>query len=370
MRIAVLSGKRGGYDAMLPLLRAAKKDPDVELELILTDHHGSERFGNMAGIVVQEFPNAWVIQVPRVDDSAEARSVALAQATGKLARHLFAMQPDCLILFGDRQESAYAAVAAVEMQIPVIHLQAGDVTGNVDEKYRWMISFAADLCFASCVESAQRLIGRGIEPKQIRTVGDWHLDGYAAQTAQDTQAARKWLAVHGIKKEAFIILLQHPDTTVKAVSTEAQIATTITAIKGFRKEVDTIAIYPCSDPGYQTIIDYLEAASCENFQVFKNIPGELFRPLLRLAKAIVGNSSTGIIEAPFVGTWGVNIGKRQRNRTQYDVGTINVDFTKARITAGIKDSLHKQVPPIGVNRYGLGQAGVLTLKELKKRYKG
>ena len=132
LKIAILTGKRGGFGAMKPMLRNIVADPSLELQLIVTDQHLNEAFGATITEVEREFTVAASIDMKQHGDTAVQRSQALGRCLTGISAELARLAPDCLLLYGDRGEVLATAIAAINLRIPIAHLQGGDVSGNVD----------------------------------------------------------------------------------------------------------------------------------------------------------------------------------------------------------------------------------------------
>lgn len=308
--IAVLSGKRGGYGAMKHLLRCIEADTSTELQLILTDQHLDARFGNTIDEVARSFKITGTAALNQVDGSATERAKALGRCTSLMADLLHDLGPDILVLYGDRGEVLATALAATTLNIPIAHIQGGDVTGSLDENMRHAITKLSHLHFPSTLESAQRILGLGEESWRVHIVGDSHLDCIAAGEFLDENEMRKSVGLTA--KQQFAVVLQHPDATQPDWANE-EMRLTLQAV--LETDLELIVVYPCSDPGYEGII-----AAINEFQwnprihVFKNLEAEVFWSLLAHAKFLIGNSSAGIIESPSFRLPVVNVGNRQLGR--------------------------------------------------------
>lgn len=159
--IAVLTGKRGGYGAMKPLLHAIDNDPHFRLSLIVTDQHVNPRFGATATEIVRDFKIASAVDMEQEDGSALARARALGLCLNRMPGVLNELRPDILILYGDRGEVLATALASIHLGIPIAHLQGGDLSGNVDELMRHAMTKLSHLHFPSTLESANRIRGMG-----------------------------------------------------------------------------------------------------------------------------------------------------------------------------------------------------------------
>jgi len=351
--IGVLSGKRGGFDAMLPMLRLLDESEDFKLTLYLADMHNmEEQFGSTEAD--RELPNSHMHRLhPELfDDYPCARARNICEYGKVLAALMDHRGQDCLVLYGDRGESLSAAMVACQMRIPIAHIQGGDTTGTTDNNMRHAISMLSTWHFVSHQRAADRLVDMGIAKRYVYIVGDSHIDPIVEGDHHDEPYIREELSLVA-HNDPLIVLLQHPDDPNKAAG---EIWETLMALKQIKGQV--VAIYPCSDPGYSEIVNALEdAATLDKLQVHKNLPGPMFRGLMNIADVLVGNSSCGVIEAPYVRLPTVNIGDRQRGRLQTR-STINCPPERGEIEIAILHALScckEDIDP--EHLYGRGNTG-------------
>jgi GDP/UDP-N,N'-diacetylbacillosamine 2-epimerase (hydrolysing) len=333
-RIAVLTGKRGGYGAMKPMLRAIDEDPELELLLIVTDQHLNPRFGATIAEVQTEFQVAAAIDMEQADGSAAARVAALGICMTKMAKVLEELAPDIIVLYGDRGEVLVTAIAALNLGIPIAHLQGGDRSGNVDELMRHSLTKLAHLHFPASEESATRIRGLGEEEWRIKVVGDNHVDPIVAgeYTDKETLAERFDLA----NDERPIVVLQHPETT-RNRDNYADMRGTLNAV--LERDKRTIVVYPCSDQGYHDIVRAIEERRGQKrLSVHKNIEAPDFWGLLSNALVMVGNSSAGLIETPYFRIPAINLGERQIGRLHAE-NVIHAEFGTENVSVALNKAL-------------------------------
>lgn len=346
-KIAVLTGKRGGYDAMLPMLRNMQQDPYFELSMIVCDQHLMEAFGLTGDAISTEFLTYYANPIDR-GDYPISRLMNLGKYVGDIALTLKRIEPDLLIIFGDRGESVSGALAAVEMGIPIAHIQGGDISGNVDDLYRNMITQAANIHFPSNTRSAMRLNALGVMDDVIFEPGDLHLDPIAHMQG-------------AIVKKDRITVLIHPESHSDQASTQAKMKEVMDAADALSVELDCVThfIYPCSDPGYQTIINCIEQGL---YISYKNLPVEEWALQLKKSKVFLTNSSSGLIDAPFLRTPSVIIGTRQAGRLTPS-SCSKCDWNKKDIIYSAKMAMKRPPDPY---RYGRGDAGQEVIKCIKE----
>ena len=310
MRLLIVSGKRGGMEAMLPMLRIMEEDPDITPHLCLVDQHLKVKFGLTASKV--PFPVFAHIQTPRDGDSAWERNHNMGHITRMIGLELSEADPkyDAIVLYGDRGEVAAAALSAVTNGTPIVHLQAGDETGQADNTYRRMISTAASILFVSNEHGLYNLLNQGIEGgrKNIHVVGDQHID-----CLMQSPDPAEIIDISEHDTQYSCVLIYHPETNdAKAEEDKADML-----VKSTSQVAQIIAVYPCSDPGHNGVIRSLEKyRGLDKYRLYGNIQSDTFHHLLKRVDFIIGNSSSGIIEAAYHHTPSVDVGYRQEKRVR------------------------------------------------------
>lgn len=364
-RIAVLTGKRGGYGAMKPMLRAIEEDPELELLLMVTDQHLNPQFGSTIAEVEADFRVAAAIDMEQVDGSPPARVAALGICLSKMAKALQDLKPDIIVLYGDRGEVLVTAIAALNMGVPIAHLQGGDRSGNVDELMRHSLTKLAHLHFPASEESAARIRGLGEEEWRIDVAGDNHVDPIVAGEFTDVTTLAPRFGLRNGEKP--IVVLQHPETT-RVRDNHADMQATLDAVleRGRR----TIVVYPCSDQGYEGIVRAIESRRGHpGVSIHKNIDAPDFWGLISNAAAMVGNSSAGLIETPYFPTPAINLGDRQIGRLHAE-NVIHAEFGKDSVATALDTALEDEAFAFTVARcsrpFGDGLAHRRIVDRLKQ----
>jgi len=313
-KIAVLTGKRGGFGALIPFFQEAESDPDVDLTVIATDMHLSDAFGKTIHEVQQWSRNVVAVPMDQQDSRPVSRAVALGQVLSGMAEALDRIRPDVLMVLGDRGETAATATAAVHLGIPLAHVQGGDLSGNVDEMLRHAITKLSHVHFPATDDSARRIKAMGEEEWRIHVVGDPHVDRIVSgeYTPAETVRARYRIG----PAEQYALVLFHPETIGDPEDSGPMMAAIMKAVVA--RQMRTLVVYPCSDHGYKGIIDVIESYSqTHGVTIHKNIEAVDFWGLQAQASVFVGNSSAGLIEAPYFNLPVVNVGKRQQGRARW-----------------------------------------------------
>lgn len=364
-RIFVLTGKRGGFGAMKPMLRLLRDDPEVELQLVVTDQHVSEKFGKTIGEVRQEFTVAAAVDMEQQGDQPFDRTRALGICLERMSGVLDQLKPDICVLYGDRGEVLVTAVAATSLGIPIAHLQGGDLSGSVDEQVRHAVTKLAQLHFPSTEASRQRIEQMGEEPWRIHVVGDNHIDLIVAGEYASAEQVTELLDLDPVQPVA--VVLQHSETTAPEESHQ-QMIETLEAVKA--SGLQAVVVHPCSDVGYGGVVRAIEELAVgSQFRVRVNLDAPVFWGLLAMATVFVGNSSAGLIETPTFRLPTVNIGRRQEGRMHAE-NVIHAPHDRKAILAAIRraafDLEFRKIAVSCRQLFGDGRAGERIVKVLKE----
>jgi len=366
--ICFFTGKRGGFTHFVPIFEEIDKNSFLKYSIFASDMHLSGSFGKTIKSVEKRAQNVYKIDTLINSDSKVARAKSIGIGILSYSQMLDMLKPDLVFLLGDRGEVLAMAIAAMELNIPIIHLFGGDITqGGVDELVRHAITKLANIHLTSNQSSADRILKMGEDSWRIYKIGSPALDLIKQSRFTNKETIFKKFSLY--ENKPVILLLQH-SVTWQVDQTEKQIIETLKAITEFDFQI--IAVYPCSDPGYETIINNLEKYSRKtNLRVYKNIEFEDFWGLMNIANIFIGNSSAGIMETASFKIPFINIGIRQEGRLRAD-NVIDVAHDRDKIKKAIQKSLFdsafiKQVQNC-ISPYGDGTASkkiVSILENLK-----
>jgi len=294
------------------------------------------------------------VQLHGGDKSKGSWSKALGRGVEGFAKVYEEINPDIVLLSGDRIETFGCCVASAYMGIPIAHIQAGDRSGHIDDSARHAIGKFAHIHLASCKDSADRLKRMGEQEFRIYNVGAPQLDNIVGNNYKEDQ-----VKINGNKinlSTPYILVVQH-SVLVEAEFAKYQISTTLKACSNFN--IPIIVIYPNSDHGYSDIINQIDKyKSRSNIIGLSNVDRDIYLKLLSNCSVLVGNSSSGILEAPSFKVPVVNIGNRQRGRQQAE-NIINCEFSNDSIIESIKTALSDEFSAVlsrAVNPYGDGKS--------------
>ena len=337
--IAVVTTTRADYGLWYWILRAIQQHPDLALELIvggthLRPEHGlTRRFIEQDGFAI----DAEVDFLASSSGDADADvAVAGGRAVEGFARQLRNLRPDMVLLLGDRFETLAAAFAAATLRIPVGHLHGGETTeGALDESYRHAITKLSHIHFPATEQAASRIVQLGERPDQVHVVGAPGLETIARCKHMSLEELSTAI---GIGLEAGFVLVTYHPATLSAQSPEDQVTQLTNGLA--RAERQLVISRPNADAGSAVVASRLEEFCHErsNAHLVASAGQEAYINLMRHAAVMLGNSSSGIIEAPSIPLAVVNVGPRQQGR-QRAANMIDVPCEGEAITDGLKQAL-------------------------------
>jgi len=334
-KIAIIASSRATYGykrKLIGLIHASKK---LELQLIVTGMHLMERYGySIREIKEDGYPIAAAVDIGLKGDTPYAWARSIGKEIQGLASVFEKLKPDIVVVTGDRAEMFAAALTAVYMNIPVAHIQAGDVSGHIDGSARHAITKLSHIHLAACADSAERVRRMGEESWRVFNVGAPQLDEiiYAKKISKE-----KLKTVFKVDfAEPLLLVIQHP-VLVEVDKAYQQMKQTMQALKSLKMQA--VIIYPNIDAGGRKIIKAIKEYEYLPFiHTYRNVNRGYFVSLLREASVLIGNSSCGILEAPSFKLPAINIGNRQRGRMQAD-NIINVGYNARAIKMAVAKAL-------------------------------
>jgi len=328
--VLAITGIRSEYDLMLPVYQAIEAHPELKLSLIVSGAHLSKQYGYTVDSVKNDgFEIVDIVESLINGDRDISRLKSLAVQLMGVIQTVDRVRPDYLLVLGDREESIVFALTGAYLNIPVAHVSGGDrVVGNVDDHIRHAVSKLANLHFTTSQASADRLIKMGEQPFRVFNVGNPGIDRFRTSPQISRAELFEW---YHFPQEwldfPLLLMIQH------IISSEIddayyQMKTTLEAIT--KLQLPTVISYPNSDAGSQAIIQCIEEyRGNEYIRIFENIPRLQFVNTFRHAGCLIGNSSAGFLEAPFVKLPVVNVGNRQTKR----LNAGNVEFVPHKVEA-------------------------------------
>ncbi len=361
-KVCVVITARPSYSRIKTVLQAIQAHPDLQLQLIVGASALLERYGEVVNVIRRDgfVPDAVVYMVLEGENL-----ITTAKSTGlgvvELATIFDNIRPDVVISVADRFETIATAIAASYLNIPVAHVQGGEVTGSIDEKVRHAVTKLSSLHFVSNRSAADRVIRMGEDPEKVFITGCPSIDLADRVVGTQNSGFDPFANYAGVGKpfdprEGYLVVMQHPVTT-EYHDAGSQIQATIEAIRIV--DQPTFWFWPNVDAGSDHISKRLrqfrEFGVTSQIYFFKNMVPEDFLRLLMGARCLIGNSSVGIRECAYLGVPVVNIGNRQQGRDRAN-NVIDVGYNTSDIVAAIHRHLSNGRYPAS-SLYGDGKAG-------------
>ena len=363
-KISITTGTRSEYGILRELIKEISKSKKLELYLLVTGMHLSKKFGyTINEIKKDKIPIHAKIKMIPSGNTPYDMSVSLGKGIIGFSKIFKKIKPDLNVVLGDRDEALASALAASHMNIPNAHIHGGEISQGIDEYNRHAITKISNIHFAATKKSKERIIKMGENRRNVILTGSPSIDEIKmSKISSKHELEKKYLV--DLDKPLFL-LIQHPVTT-EFEKSDLQIKMTLDALSKLKNQ--TIAILPNSDAGNEQIINQLRIFSkkCNFLKVFPNLPRNDYLGFLRYCSALIGNSSSGIIEGSYLHTPVVNIGIRQLGREK-DVNVIDVPiFSKSLILNALKKSLKKKNKKIkNSSIYGTGNASKKIVQYLE-----
>lgn len=374
-KICVVITARPSYSRIKTALSAIKDHPGLELQLVIAGSALLDRYGNAAEFIKNDGFDA-AARVYMVLEGENPTTMAKTTGLGlmELTNVFYNLQPDAVISIADRFETIATSIAAAYQNIPLVHIQGGEVTGSIDEKVRHANTKLADLHLVSNENARERVIKLGEDPEMVINTGCPSID-LARQLEDENGLNFDPLEKYGGVgsqinwKNGYLVVMQHPVTTEYAQSRE-NIMETLYAVQ--ESGMPAFWFWPNVDAGSDGtsngIRTFREKENSENIHFFKNMDGLDFLRLIKNSKMLIGNSSAGIREGSYLGVPVLNIGNRQQRRLRGENVT-DVEYNRAEILNGIKE-LDGNGRYNKSNLYGNGDSGkriadILASVELK-----
>ena len=364
-KIAAITGSRAEYGLARPIFDAIDSRKDLELSLIVTGMHLSREFGYTVKEIEKDgFEIAARIENLAPEDTGAAMTRSIGRCISGVVDALERIKPDILLVLTDLGHTLAGAIAGSHMNIPVAHLHGGDVSGTVDEPVRHAITKLSHIHFAATKQSAERIIKMGEEPWRVHVVGAPGLDTILSEKLIERKKIAKKFALN--QKKPILLVVQHPVTT-EIEQAETQMRETMEALVKLKEQ--SIVIYPNADAGGRRMIKVLEQYRGYPFiQIHKSLPHIEYLSLMKIASVMVGNSSSGIIEAPSFHLPVVNMGTRQAGRER-STNVVDVGYDREEIVKAMKKALDRKFRAKVKkckNPYGDGKASQRIVKVLSK----
>lgn len=370
-KIAVVITARPSYSRVKTVLKAINEHPNLELQLIVAASALLDRYGSAVNYIEKD---GFTIAAKVFNVLEGENLTAAAKTTGigilEISTVFDNLKPDIVITVADRFETMATAISASYMNIPLAHIQGGEVTGNIDEKVRHAITKLSDYHFVASDDAKDRVIKLGEDPKYVFNTGCPSIDlalGIKEKGKLSFDPYEKYGGVGAQPdlSKGYIVVMQHPVTN-EYQDSRKHIEVTLEAIHHLSLPV--LWFWPNVDAGADGtssgIRAFREKNTLPNVHFFKNMEGQDFLELLQNSNGLVGNSSVGIRECAFLGVPVVNIGTRQNKRARAN-NVIDVAYDVTEIKNAIQAAIQNPRPE-GESIYGNGNSGQIIAQLLNE----
>lgn len=361
-KVCVVVTARPSYSRIKTALTAIQDHADLELQLVIAGSALLDRYGNAVDFIEKDgFPIAAKVFMVLEGENPTTMAKTTGLGVMELTNVFYNLKPDAVITIADRFETIATSIAASYQNIPLVHIQGGEVTGSIDEKVRHANTKLADLHLVASEDARERVIKLGENPEMVINTGCPSIDlakHINENPKLDFDPVQKYGGVGEELnwKDGYIVVMQHPVTTEYKES-KAHVLETLHAIKEL--DYPTFWFWPNVDAGSDGtsngIRSFRELEKPQNIHFFKNMDPMDFLKLLKNSKALVGNSSTGLRECSYLGVPVVNIGNRQHRRSRAE-NVFDVGYNRQYILQATKDAISREHFPSS-DLYGNGDAG-------------
>ncbi|WP_298421556.1 UDP-N-acetylglucosamine 2-epimerase [uncultured Kordia sp.] len=361
-KICAVVTARPSYSRIKTALKAIQEHPKLELQLVVAGSALLGRYGNAVNVIEKD---GFKIDEKVFMVLEGENPTAMAKTTGlgvmELSNVFYNLKPDAVITIADRFETIATSIAAAYQNIPLVHIQGGEVTGNIDEKVRHANTKLADIHLVASEDAKERVIKLGEDPDYVINTGCPSID-IAKQVLEnnthDVDPIKKYGGVGADLdlSNGYLVVMQHPETN-RYKSAREDVLATLKAVHELN--IPTFWFWPNVDAGSDGTSNgiryYRENFNPENIRFFKNMEPNDFLHLLKNCDCLVGNSSVGIRECSFIGVPTVNIGTRQ-NRRQRGKNVLDVAYDKDLIKTAIEERIARK-GMLSEHIYGDGNSG-------------
>jgi len=368
-KVCVVTGSRADYGLLRPLLLRLREDEEILLQLVVTGSHLSGAFGNTKNEIVNDgFIINTRIAIPLEGDSKAETAKATGETMIAFADYFEKNRPDMLVVLGDRYEIFAVSAAAAIQGITVAHISGGDVTeGTMDDTFRHCITKMSYLHFPGCKKSAERIVQLGEDSKRVFDVGEPGVENCLSVPLLSLSELQADMDLD-ITGKPFSIVTFHPATNDK-LTADFQVNELISALENF-PDMNFIITKANADAGGRAINDIWneQAKIHANWLLVSSLGVERYISAMKFAVMIIGNSSSGIIEAPAMKKPTINIGDRQKGRMMAEsiisCAPISKEITKAMNKAMTPE--FKAISDNAQNPFGNGNMSERIIKIIKE----
>lgn len=362
-RIAYASGSRADYGIVKKYLSYLKQDDEIDFSILVTGSHLDSVFGSTVSIIEAD---GFKIDL-KVDLHINTKSTAsilesMSIGINQFGQHFEENKYDLLIVLGDRYEMFSVVQAAAMQKIPILHLHGGEITyGNYDEFIRHCITKMSHFHFASTESYRKRIIQMGEHPDTVFNMGS-----LGAENCTNIDENSVFQEIRNLSARKYFVIAFHPETLTN-INLEQQVENLINALQNFSNQYAFVLIGTNADTNSEIIREkWIDFSKQDDVYYFENLNTDSYLYLVKHSVALIGNSSSGIIEAPSLGVYSINIGNRQKGRIHGN-SVIDVICDEAPIKEAIQNIIHcKTVNTHFINPYYQGNEAERYYKKTKQ----
>jgi UDP-N-acetylglucosamine 2-epimerase (hydrolysing) len=355
-KILFLTGTRADFGKIKPLIEEVERSSDFEAHIFATGMHMLARYGSTVNEI---YKTGFMHIFPFINQDGSINSqmdLVLANTIQGLGHYIREFKPSLIVVHGDRIEALAGAIVGVLDNILVAHIEGGEVSGTVDELIRHAVTKLSHLHFVANNEAQRRLLQMGESQDAIFVIGSPDIDVMLSNQLPNLSEVK---TRYEIIFNEYCLFIYHPVTTELHLLNQ-HVEAIIQALED--SNMQFVIIYPNNDAGAEIILEaFTRLYNNQRFRIIPSMRFEYFLTLLKHAKAVIGNSSSGIREAPVYGVPTVNIGTRQMNRFNYS-SIINVAEDKDMLLSTLKNLPVSVVPSL---HFGKGESAKLFMMHLR-----
>ena len=308
-KIIFITGTRADYGKIKNLIKTLSSKKIFDIHIFVTGMHLLKKYGSTKNIIIKENKRNAKIHLFQNQSYEDQLDIILSKTVNGFSKYLKKIEPDMVVIHGDRVETLAAAISSSFNNFLTCHIEGGEQTGTIDEHIRHSVTKLAHIHLVSNLNAKKNLLRMGENPKSVFIVGSPEVDLMKSKQLPDLKEVKKR---YNINFENYAILIFHPVTTnLKSLKNEVNII--LKVLNKLNK--NTVIVLPNNDPGSYFIFEiYRKFKKNKNFKFIDSMRFEYFLTLLKNSSFILGNSSSGVREAPYYGVPTINIGTRQINR--------------------------------------------------------
>ncbi|MBZ3682651.1 UDP-N-acetylglucosamine 2-epimerase (hydrolyzing) [Providencia rettgeri] len=370
MKVAIITSTRADFGLLFPLIKELEDDIEFDVTVIATGSHLDHKRGYTVDEIYHSgINNIITVETDIADTSDLGISITASDTLHKMSLTLDKLDPDLVIILGDRYEMLSTAFSAFLLKKPIAHISGGDITsGALDDSIRHSITKLSSIHFTTTETYKKRVIQLGEEPSKVFNVGNLCIDNFKKINKASKEELENFLGFNLSNHSQNILVTLHPETTY---SSQTELNTIFfTALKKL-KDTGIIITYPNHDAGSDEIIKHIQSLQRylpEYVCVKESLGMRYYHSLLQYVNAVIGNSSSGITEVPSYGIPTIDVGNRQEGRIRAN-SVFNCSYNEQEITALLKYVLEPNIQSQiknTVNPYGDGNTSEKIVSILKK----